>query len=210
MSDGKLTSILPETSFHISFLINGELYVRQRGIGIMKLTGTSLQLVSGSEFYKDFGIFSILQSSDPGRYIMVTHENGFWYVDKNTFKGSLIQTDDSAIFRQSEIYGAIRLNDGNMALNTLSNGIIITDESFKIRSIINKDNGLKVNGVLSLMQDYQANIWSGLDNGIAQVHYSSPVSIFGPETGITGNITAIARYNSESVHWNNSRVVRSE
>ena len=194
-SDGKLITILPETSFHISFLINDELFVRQRGIGIMKLADTSLQLVKGSEFLKDFGIFSMLESSDPDRFIIITQQDGFWSVNKNTFMGSLIKTDDITIFDQSGIYGAIRLKDGNIAVNTLLNGILITDDTFKILSVINKDNGLKVNGVLSLLQDSQGNIWAGLDNGIALVNYSSPVSIFGPETGISGNIKAIVRYN---------------
>jgi serine phosphatase RsbU (regulator of sigma subunit) len=89
------------------------------------------------------------------------------------------------------------LSDGNVAFNTLWNGIIITDERFKILSVINKDNGLKVNGVLSLIQDYQGNLWAGLDNGIVQVHYSSPVSLFSPESGITGNIKAIERFNGK-------------
>ena len=194
-SNGKLTSILPETSFHVSFLINDELYVRQRGIGIMKLTGNSLQLVKGSEYLKDYAVLSMFESNDLSSYIIITHEDGFWSVNKNTFKGSQIETDDSTIFKQSEIYGAIKLNDGRIALKTLSNGIIITDDTFKILSVINKDNGLKVNGALSLLQDYQGNIWAGLDNGIVQVHYSSPLSIFGPETGISGSVQAILRYN---------------
>ena len=194
-SNGKLTSIFAETSFHLSYLINGQFFVRQRERGIMKLNGNSLQLVSGSEYLKDFGILSILESSDLSRLIIITHEDGFWSVDTASFSGSLIRTDDISIFNRSGIYGAIRLKDGKIAVNTLSNGIIITDETFKIESVINKDNGLKVNGALSLLQDYQGNIWAGLDNGIAQVNYSSPVSVFGPETGITGNISAILRYN---------------
>ena len=194
-SNGKLTSILPETSFHNSFLINDDLFVRQRGVGIMKLNGNNLELVKGSEYLKDFGVFSVFESSDKSRYIIITHEDGFWSVNKCTFKGYQVITPDSAIFRQSEIYGGIRLKDGKIAINTLSNGIILTDETFKIITIINKDNGLKVNGVLSLLEDYQGNIWAGLDNGIVQVYYSSPVSVFGPENGISGNINAIIRYN---------------
>ena len=193
-SNGKLTTILPETSFHVSFQINDEFYVRQRSVGIMKLIDNNLRLVKGSEFFKEIGVLSMLESTDKNSFIIITHDNGFWSVDKNTFKGTLIKTDDSTVFNQSEIYGAIHLRDGKIALNTNSNGIIITDDTFKILSVINKDNGLKVNQVTSLLQDYQGNIWAGLDNGIAQVHYSSPVSLFGPETGISGNIRAIIRY----------------
>jgi serine phosphatase RsbU (regulator of sigma subunit)/ligand-binding sensor domain-containing protein len=194
-SNGELTRIIPETSFHLSFLINNELYVRQRGIGIMKLVGDSLQLVDGSEYLKDFSIFSMLESSDTGKFIVITQEDGFWSVDKKTFKGSVIRTEDSTTFNRSGIYGAVRLKDGNIALNTSFGGIFITDEKFRILSVINKENGLKVNATRSLIQDYQGNIWACLDNGIAQVLYSSPVSVFGKEAGISGNIGAITRYN---------------
>ncbi len=196
-SNNKLTTIIPETSFHLSFLVNDELYVRQRDIGIMKLEGNKLQLIKGSEFFKNFGVFSILKSSEPNKFILITREDGFWTVNKNTFEASAIKTKDSTLFKQAVIYGSIKLKDGNIALNTLSNGIIITDEHFNIISIFNKDNGLKVNGVLALMQDYEENIWAGLDNGISQIKYSSPVSIFGSETGIFGNIKAVLRYKGK-------------
>jgi ligand-binding sensor domain-containing protein len=194
-SDKKLTALYPETSFYVSSLVNDELYVRQRGIGIMKLSGNNLVLVKGSEYLKDIGVFSILESSDPEKYTIVTRVDGFWSVNKETFAGSAIETEDSIIFRQSEIYGAIKLDDGRIAINTLLNGIIITDETFKIHSFLNKENGLKVNGVNSLIQDYQGNIWAALENGIAQIFYYSPLSIFGPESGISGNVRAIIRYN---------------
>jgi serine phosphatase RsbU (regulator of sigma subunit) len=193
-SEGKLATILPETSFHISFILNNEFYVRQRGVGIMKLERNELKLAEGSRFLKDIGVFSILESSDLKKYVIITRDNGFWSVDKNTFRGSPIRTPDSILLKKSQIYGAIRLTDGRIALNTLSNGIIITDDTFKIISVINKGNGQNVSQVLSLLQDYQGNIWGGLDNGIVHIQYSSPVSVFGPETGISGNVKAIVRY----------------
>jgi serine phosphatase RsbU (regulator of sigma subunit)/ligand-binding sensor domain-containing protein len=197
LSEGKLHTILPETSFHISFLVNNEFFVRERGVGILKLSGDSLKLIKGSEYMKDFGVFSIIQSSDPQKLLVVTHEDGFWAVDKETFSGKQIKTAEYNIYSESEIYGCVQLQDGKLAINTLSGGIIITDESFKILSVINKDSGLKVNSVLSLLQDYQGNIWAGLENGIAQVFYSSPLSFYGSESGISGNINDIIRYNGD-------------
>ncbi len=194
-SGGELIPIYPQTSFYVASLVSDELYVRQRGIGVMKLSGKNLELVSGSEYLRDIGVFSILESSDPDKNIIVTPLDGFWYVNRETFEGELIKTNDSIIFRESEIYGAIKLDDERIAVNTLLNGIIITDETFRVMSVINKENGLKVNGVNSLLQDYQGNIWAGLENGIAQIFYYSPLSVFGPESGISGNVKAIIRYN---------------
>ncbi len=195
--DNQLTTILPQTSFHLSFLVYGELYVRQRDVGLMKLTGNEFQLAEGSVFFKNIGISSIIESSDPQKLLVITREDGFWSIDKDSFLATKIVTPDEDFFMQSEIYGAINLTDGKIALNTLSNGIIITDENFNISEHINKNNGLKVNGALSLMQDYQGNIWAGLDNGIAQLRYSSPFSIFGAEAGISGNISAIERHKGK-------------
>jgi hypothetical protein len=81
-SDNKLITILPETSFNLSFLIEDELYIRERDKGIMKLTGNRLQLVNGSESFKNIGVVAILERADSGRYSIITHENGFWSVDK--------------------------------------------------------------------------------------------------------------------------------
>jgi hypothetical protein len=90
-AEGKLTTILPETSFHISFLVKDELYIRERGVGVMKLNGNGLQLVKGSEYLKDYAIFAILECSDPDKFTIITHDNGFWYADKKTFMGSQIE-----------------------------------------------------------------------------------------------------------------------
>ncbi len=192
-SDGELKSILPETSFHISFLVKDELYIRQRGSGIMKIEDDTLQFVKGSEFLKDFGVFSMLESPDSSRFLFITHEDGIWSMDKITSEHSLIKTNE--IIRYN--YGAIRLSDGRIAVYTLTNGIIITDENFNVLSVINRNSGLKVNSVLSLMQDYQGNLWACTDNGINQVYYSSPVSFYGPEAGLSGNINSIIRFKGD-------------
>ena len=193
-SNNRLTTILPETSFHLSFRVNNDLYVRQREIGLMRLSGGILESVMGGELFKDIGITEILPASDPQKIIIISREDGFWLVDRKSFKSTPLLTDTPGVFRNAEIYGAIKISGNRIALNTLSAGIIITDENFKILSQINKDNGLKVNGVLSILQDYQGNLWAGLDNGIAQIRDSSPVSVYGPESGITGNISAIQRF----------------
>ncbi|MBI5538835.1 MAG: SpoIIE family protein phosphatase [Bacteroidia bacterium] len=193
---GKLTTIFPETSFHLSFLVNNELLIRQRDIGLMKLENNNLLLLKGSEFLKNFGVFSIIENNDCNKLTIITREDGFWSYDIKSSEKERIISIDSTLLISSEIYGAIKLSDGNIALNTLSNGILITNNNLNIISVINKNNGLKVNGVQSILQDYQGNIWAPLDNGISQIQYSSPVSIFNNKSGITGIITDIVRFNN--------------
>jgi len=196
-SNNKLFTILPNTSFHLSFVINDEFYVRQRDIGIMKLVDNKLQFIDGTEYYKNFGVFSIIPDSKKNKLIIITREDGFWLFDNKTFKSTPIITPDSIVLKQSEIYGGLKLSDGNIALNTLNNGVIIVNEKLIIQNVINKNVGLKDDGVHSVIEDFQGNLWAGLNNGIAQIHYSLPVSIYRNEDGISGNITSITKYNSK-------------
>jgi serine phosphatase RsbU (regulator of sigma subunit) len=192
-----IQAILPETSFHLSFSLEGDFFVRQRGIGIMKLIGHELQLVKGSETFKNLGVLAILPTANPSKYLTITREDGFWITDKKSFESIRIKSKDEPELINAQIYGCIRLADGNIALNTLAGGIIICNENMEILSFLNKTNGLKVNGALSLTQDYQENIWAGLENGIALWKYTSPFSLYSSESGISGNIRSISRYNSK-------------
>jgi serine phosphatase RsbU (regulator of sigma subunit) len=196
-SNGKITTILPETTFHVSFLIDNELYIRQRDIGIMKLAGNSLKLVKGGDYYKDFRIMSVLPAYDTSKLYFVTYDDGIWIVEKKSLTGSKTDLKENHVFQKYGIFEAVRLNDGNIALNTNSGGILITDERFNLLSEINKESGLKDIGVFCLLQDYQGNIWAGHNKGIVQIYYSSPVTLFGTESGVSGSVRTICRYNGD-------------
>ncbi|MCB8994624.1 MAG: SpoIIE family protein phosphatase [Bacteroidales bacterium] len=190
-----ISTITPETSFHLSFLVDNEIFVRERGIGLMKLSGNELQFVKGSEFLKNTGVCVFVNSSDPRKYILLSREDGFWKVDKTSFQAVPVSGGDTDFLKKAGVYGGVALSGGRIALNTLYEGILIIDEDFTILNRINKDKGLKVNGVLCLTKDFQGNLWAGLDNGIVQVWDNSPVSTYGKQSGISGNINSLVRYS---------------
>jgi len=195
--NNKIKVIEPKTTFHLSFVIDNVFYVKEREIGLLKLSDNEdLQLLKNTEKLKNTGIFSILKQSD-NELLIFSRDDGFMNYNSITKCLNKINVKDSTFITSSQIYGAIRLSDGNIALNTLNNGIIILNNKFEIHNVINKSRGLKDNTVLSLIEDNYGNIWAGLNNGIINYFYSFPIDIYNSLCGIYGKVNAIENYNSK-------------
>jgi len=194
--DGNIKIIDPETSFHTSFIINNRYYVRERSKGLKNYTSGKPQSVPGGEYFADLGIFAMLPVENSDKIFIATQEQGFFIIDPNDDKTPLkpIRTKNDPFIIHSGIMGGILLKDGNYAFNTINEGIIITDQTGEILNIINKGSGLGVNDVKNIYQDSNKNIWCALDNGISRIDYSSPVSFYKEESGITGTVHTIIRH----------------
>jgi ligand-binding sensor domain-containing protein len=71
---------------------------------------------------------------------------------------------------------------------------------------IDKSNGLINNTVLSLYQDFENNIWLGLDNGISVININSPFKIYSDDNGVLGTVYASKVYNEFFIHWERIKV----
>ncbi|MEO0038974.1 MAG: hypothetical protein RIQ59_2185, partial [Bacteroidota bacterium] len=84
--------------------------------------------------------------------------------------------------------------NGNFAIGTISDGIYIFSKSGKLDYHISQTNGLSNNTVLSLFEDYDKNLWIGLDNGINCINLQSPIKSFLDESGKLGTVYASVLY----------------
>jgi ligand-binding sensor domain-containing protein len=55
---------------------------------------------------------------------------------------------------------------------------------------------LSIIPVLSLYQDFENNIWLGLDNGISVININSPFKIYSDDNGLLGTVYASKVYNN--------------
>ncbi len=195
---GELAALYPETSFHTSFMVEGVYYVRQRQKGLLKLTEEGLQMVPGGEYFSDMGIFAMLPL-DNNKIFIATQEQGFFILDQSDTSNPLqpLKTSNDSFLVSANIIGGIRLNDNHLAFNSLSAGIIITDQKGEIRTIINKKTGLQVDDVKQIVQDCYGNIWCALNNGISKVDYTSPFTYYKEESGINGNVHCVVRFQDK-------------
>ncbi len=197
--DGNEIEIIhPETSFHLAFVVNDELYVRQREIGLMKYDGNSFVLVNDGGIFKNYGIFGLFPDNN-GDILIVTQEIGLYkYLNKKD-KGQIvsIKTPYLNYLNNSQIIGGTILHDGNIALNTVRNGVIIINHNGIVKFVIDQNSGLRDNEVKQVYQDKNNQLWLALNTGISMVNYNSGVSVFDYNTGLFGTMQSVAIHNNE-------------
>jgi serine phosphatase RsbU (regulator of sigma subunit)/ligand-binding sensor domain-containing protein len=192
-NDSIIKEIVPETSFHLSFYTNDTLYVRERGIGLMKYANDNLVTASAEQIFRDYGIFAMLPYDN--KTLIVTQEKGLWVYERT---GRIDQLElNQSEFIDNQIYGGIVLKDGCMAFNTLKNGVLITDLTQNKQTIINNSCDIASNKVNHIMQDMRENIWLATDKGISIIDYSSPLSYYKEKSGLSGNVRSIIRFNGK-------------
>jgi serine phosphatase RsbU (regulator of sigma subunit)/ligand-binding sensor domain-containing protein len=195
--NGKIKIIKPLTSFHTSFTVNDELYIRERGIGLMKWEDEKTVKIKGGEIFDTTGIFMMLPfGSNKNKILIGTQEKGFWLFEpkneSNPFHRFEVQNQD--LLKGMKITGGSLTGDGSFAVSTMLNGVIIIDTTGTIKTNINKKNGLIDDEIKDIITDKSNNLWLALNNGISTVEISSPLSIYNETSGITGSINTFIRH----------------
>jgi ligand-binding sensor domain-containing protein/DNA-binding CsgD family transcriptional regulator len=73
------------------------------------------------------------------------------------------------------INGARKIGDDRYAIGTATGGVLILDGDGRLIQRLSSGEGLQNNNIRSLLSDQDANLWLGLDNGIAFIHYNTSV-----------------------------------
>ncbi len=201
LQNDSITVINPETSFHLAFVTDNKLFVRQRNIGLMQLKNKKFITVTNGDIFKDYGIFGIFKTSEKQKYLIITQELGafYYYANKNDSAIIPINNNDKEILIKSNIFGGIKLSDGNIALNTNQNGIIIINNKAEIKYIINKNTGIKDNDIKQVFQDSNNDLWLAMNTGICRINYSSQVSNFNTNTALNGSVNTICIFNNNLI-----------
>lgn len=199
--DNKITTIYPKTSFHLVFVVNNNLYVRQDNIGLMKLVNGKFELLPNGEIFENYGVFGIFPVKDEKYYLIVTQELGLfkYYPDKADNAIKAIETSDYDILVKAQIIDGILLHDGNIALSTIRKGVIVINTAGEVVQLIDQNSGLQGNDVKCVFQDTKNNLWLAMNNGVSRVNYSSPISYYDQSSGIIGQINSISKISNRLI-----------
>ena len=165
------------------FFLNDQLYVAVFGEGIRKWDGNDFQLISGGDFFSQMEVRSILPHHKSG-ILVCTKNNGIFHFAEGNSQAWAI--DVKAYLVENSIYCALKLYNGNIALGTSHEGLLILNEQGKALINLSREQGLLNNSVLSLHEDRSHNLWLGLENGISYVEISSPFSRINSDMGVKG------------------------
>lgn len=168
------------------FNLPDNIYVQKGNGGLFSIQNGKAVLESDHPLFHENFIVGIFKQDDG---ILVISEKGRFYHLKNNVAQEW-EIDNLELGPDSIIYCSLKLQDGSFILGTVSKGFIRLDDQGHILERIDQEKGLGNNTILSVYEDFDQNIWLGLDNGISVVNFNSAFKIFADYKGILGSVYA--------------------
>ncbi|MDZ4749454.1 MAG: triple tyrosine motif-containing protein [Saprospiraceae bacterium] len=141
------------------------------GEGLSVQTVTYELLIFKNDSFQPFLKLAGLQSAITGALpwegdtvILSTLKQGLFYLANGT-TGRWTTLYDH-LLKERRIYSSTTLPNGNLALGTSLDGLIVIDRQRRVIQHLNKKSGLQNNNILHTFSDLAGNVWLGLDNGI--------------------------------------------
>jgi AraC family transcriptional regulator, chitin signaling transcriptional activator len=182
----KFTIVFPESGILKSFKTSNSIYYQTVDYKLFEIENGKSKLVLNNSTLKNNKIVNIFTEDDG--LLIHTQFNGFFkLLDGNFIKQT---TEADAEIAESSIYSSQKLSNDNFAIGTISNGVFIITKEGKVKYHITQSKGLSNNTVLSLEEDFDKNLWIGLDNGINCINLQSPIKSFSDDTGMLGTVYA--------------------
>jgi ligand-binding sensor domain-containing protein/DNA-binding CsgD family transcriptional regulator len=125
--------------------------------------------------------------------LLSTLKNGLFYLC-NASSGVWVTADD-AFLKEKRIYTAKAMSNGNIALGTSLNGLVVLDRKRRFFQHLTKKSGLQNNNILSSFADRAGNLWLGLDSGIDCVVLDAPFKSIIPDGDLQGTGYSVAVFN---------------
>ncbi|MFO7825878.1 MAG: regulator [Cyclobacterium sp.] len=160
-------------SFHF---ISNTLFVNDRDKGLQKIENESFTPVNA--YFSNFLVTGLLQTGSD-RYLVFTRDNGIF-----SLSGETVETWMAA--PELSINSVLRLSNGNIAIATQLNGLLLINAEGEELLKLDKESGLNNNSIVSLFEDLSGNLWIGHNNGLSMVQLSLPFSKINQFSGLTG------------------------
>ncbi len=182
--NGKSIAVLkPATPLDLSFMVNRQLYVNQRGVGISVLEGAALNPIDDNGFFNGINVSSILPMQSD-RLVISTTQHGIFQL----YNGQVKPWNErwQEFFKKANINCMIRLKNGNFAAGTQNEGLLVLDMNGNILLRLSRESGLLNRTVLGLYEDDLNHLWVGQNNAISYVELGSPFSFIKEQSGLPG------------------------
>ncbi len=188
LNDNKVNIIDSGTSIPKIFNIAQSVYHQKINEGIYKIENGIERLLFQDEVVKNDEVVAIFSNRED--LSLLTRSSGLYQASGTSLSKKNTAADE--LLSRVNVYCAIELQDGRIALGTIAHGLILLDANWNIISRIDEIRGLRNNTVLSLYEDQDNGLWLGLDNGISYADLKSAYRTFSDSRGIVGSVYSAA------------------
>lgn len=167
-----------ERTFHVG----GQLFLQNKYGKLFELKNNEVFKSIHQEQTNDV-ISGIVHYSDG--YLLFYHSG---YIEYATYETA----EPALTFLQNKIKGTyvnhvFELSDTRIAISTQTSGLFLVDLLTQSIDRFTTENGLLSNTCLRSFQDYNGNLWVGLQNGLSMIEVNSPIRLIQRDIGIQGS-----------------------
>ncbi|MDV7139373.1 ATP-binding protein [Maribacter sp. TH_r10] len=183
--------------FGFAFNINNTLYIESKGVGIHKINGESLELISNGDILKNnTSKIDVMLPNDANNILFATASDGLLLFNGNNLIP--FNKESNEVFSKHRIYKAFTLSNGDYAFATTTSGLYIVDKNDGvIKKRLGKKEGLISDVLFSIFQDSSGAIWVGSDNGLSRIDWSSPFRSFNSFNGLNERVRSVSYHNNK-------------
>jgi len=192
--EGELNTIVPKTSYHISFKLNNHILVRERGIGLMKVSAKWTVLMNENPLLQEYGIFGADAIGEDKR-LLITSELGFRHSNGDITETLFDPCEVDCQFAINVgIIGAVKVQDNLFALYSKTQGVYFVDNNGNYLGHIDSKSGLTTDEVKDAFVDNNGKLWLATGNGISKVEILEPFEFINENYGVNGNVQCFINF----------------
>ncbi|MDX1419238.1 MAG: ATP-binding protein [Rubricoccaceae bacterium] len=187
-----------DTRFHKAFQVAGVLYVREEGVGLMRVEGDELKLVPGGESFAWESVYAVLPHSEG--LLVGTRTQGFFVLSERGARSFATQADP--YLRTYRPYNATVLGEaegraeGLYLVTSFGGGVLLLSPDGELVRIYRDDAGIAADDlVLNATLDRQEGLWLALNDGVRRVDILTPLTRFDLVHGLEGNVYDLVRHD---------------
>jgi hypothetical protein len=156
---------------------DGKLFAADKTKGLYVFGTERWQEVNTAPAAADLHITGIMDYKKDS-LLVTTLKTGLWMLTGTTLVRRPTAVDGQLM--NDLINNARKIGEDGYAIGTSTGGIFIFDGNGSVTQHYSSGEGLQNNHILSVLSDEDANLWLGLQNGIALIHYNTAVQQIEP------------------------------
>ncbi|NRD20665.1 hypothetical protein HNV08_11450 [Winogradskyella eckloniae] len=188
----KFKTISSKNIIYKVFNVNDKIYYHVANEGLYVLEEGKPKLIIDHEIVIEDRVIDVFYKHE--KLIILTRNSGFFQYLEGEFK--VWDVTSNKRLKELNVFSSIQLRDGSFVFGTISNGLIKIKENGVVDYEINQKKGLANNTVLTLFEDFENNVWTGLDNGINCINVNSSIKTFIDYNGSIGTVYTTLIFNN--------------